>query len=99
MRLGLNCASRVAVSRTLRHSALVHCSAGLRPEPDRPAHVQTLAPNPARSQSAQLNVCHGWRIQPVNAMVRLNLSAGVWKPSFSGLWFNCLAMALSLAWE
>jgi type I restriction enzyme M protein len=40
------------------------------------------------------------RIQPVNATVWLNRSAGVWKPRvFLGLSFNCLATALSLACE
>jgi hypothetical protein len=40
------------------------------------------------------------RIQPVDATVWLNRSAGVWKPSvFLGLSFNCLATALSLACE
>ena len=43
---------------------------------------------------------NGWRIQPVVATHSLNRSAGVWKPSvFLGLSFNCLATALSLAWE
>src|SRR4051812_44866459 len=38
------------------------------------------------------------RIQPVDATLWLNRSAGVWKPSvFLGLSFNCLATALSLA--
>ena len=37
-----------------------------------------------------------WWIQPVNATRSLSISAGVWKPSvFRGLWFNCLAIALS----
>ena len=46
------------------------------------------------------NVRFAGRIQPVNATVWLNLSAGVWKPSvFLGLSFNCLATALSLACE
>ena len=41
-----------------------------------------------------------WRIQPVDATVWLNISAGVWKPRvFLGLSFNCLATALSLACE
>jgi len=36
------------------------------------------------------------RIQLVNATRSLNISAGVWKPSvLRGLWFNCLAIALS----
>ena len=40
------------------------------------------------------------RIQPVDATVWLNISAGVWKPRvFLGLSFNCLATALSLACE
>jgi hypothetical protein len=40
------------------------------------------------------------RIQLVDATVWLNISAGVWKPSvFLGLWFNCLANALSCACE
>jgi len=38
----------------------------------------------------------GGRIQPVDATHSLNISAGVWKPSvLRGLWFNCLAIALS----
>lgn len=40
------------------------------------------------------------RIQPVDATIWLNISAGVWKPRvFLGLSFNCLATALSLAYE
>ena len=40
------------------------------------------------------------RIQPVDATIWLNISAGVWKPRvFLGLSFNCLANALSLACE
>lgn len=40
------------------------------------------------------------RIQPVDATVWLNISAGVWKPSvFLGLSFNCLAKPLSFACE
>ena len=51
-------------------------------------------------QSGITNVADGWRIQPVNATVWLNISAGVLKPSvFLGLSFNCLATALSLACE
>ena len=43
---------------------------------------------------------NGRRIQPVDATVWLNISAGVLKPSvFLGLSFNCLATALSLACE
>jgi len=46
------------------------------------------------------NVSFGRRIQPVDATVWLNISAGVWKPRvFLGLSFNCLAKALSLACE
>ena len=37
----------------------------------------------------------GW-IQLINATRSLNISAGVWKPSvLRGLWFSCLAIALS----
>ena len=46
------------------------------------------------------NVRYQGRIQPVDATVWLNISAGVWKPRvFLGLSFNCLATALSLACE
>src|SRR5882672_1872782 len=39
----------------------------------------------------------GRRIQPVDATVWLNISAGVWKPRvFLGLSFNCLATARQL---
>jgi hypothetical protein len=42
--------------------------------------------------------CFRWRIQPVDATVWLNISAGVWKPRvFLGRSFNCLATAFSLA--
>ena len=45
-----------------------------------------------------VNVKFQRRIQPVDATVWLNISAGVWKPRvFLGLSFNCLATALSLA--
>lgn len=50
---------------------------------------------------ARTSNCYRRRqIQPVNATVWLNISAGVRKPSvFLGLSFNCLATALSLACE
>jgi len=50
--------------------------------------------------ASTLNSSSEGRIQPVDATVWLNISAGVWKPRvFLGLWFNCLATALSLACE
>jgi hypothetical protein len=40
------------------------------------------------------------RIQPVDATIWLNISAGVWKSRvFLGRSFNCLATAFSLACE
>ena len=45
---------------------------------------------------AERYVRYRGRIQPVNATRSLNISAGVWKPRvLRGLWFNCLAIALS----
>ena len=45
---------------------------------------------------APANGSNAVRIQLVNATRSLNISAGVWKPSvLRGLWFNCLAIALS----
>lgn len=42
----------------------------------------------------------GLRIQPVDATIWLNISAGVWKSRvFLGRSFNCLATAFSLACE
>src|ERR1700704_2340414 len=56
-----------------------------------------LAPN--RSARERSHHFRG-RIQPVDATVWLNISAGVWKPRvFLGLSFNCRAIALSLACE
>ena len=65
--------------------------------------VQQTGFDPAKPPPAQPSVANDrstWRIQPVNATVWLNISAGVLKPSvFLGLSFNCLAIALSLACE
>jgi hypothetical protein len=53
-----------------------------------------------RKQKPTGDICSPRRIQPVDATVWLNISASVWKPRvFLGLWFNCLATALSLACE
>ena len=52
------------------------------------------------SSTSSANVRFQGRIQPIDATVWLNISAGVWNPRvFLGLSFNCLATALSLVCE
>jgi hypothetical protein len=51
-------------------------------------------------EAGSLNICNRRWIQLVDATVRLNISAGVWKPRvFLGPSFNLLATALTMACE
>ena len=69
------------------------------PRPFAGLREQLLPPSRLFS-AAPANVKFQGRIQRVDATVRLNISAGVWKPSvFLGLSFNWLANRLSFACE
>ena len=65
-------------------------------------HRRLMAVDDVRERPVSMDLydSNGLRIQLVNATRSLNISAGVWKPSvLLGLWFSCLAIALSWGCE